>query len=383
MTIQTGSIDYEKLVGYKNLDPFKKLCLEAGVRTSKAFRHPYITEVFESRGESAHVMRFGQMPKPFEIASVIEGLGNKDISADMFTLQCVAQQISIPGGGTYYDAIGQDNLAMIVNDLITTGALPYQVFMYMAVGDSGWFENEQRNIDLVNGFANGCIKCDAVWGGGETPTLRYIIKPEAADLAGSANGLIYPATNRIDPSRISHDDAIVVLYSSGPHSNGVSATIELAKVLPKGYATKLNSGKMFGEALLSPTHLYVPFMKTLLMHDIVPHYAINITGHGWKKIMRANQMFEYVITQMPKRHEVFDFLKAELGHSEKKMHEVFNMSGGFAVIVPQSQKQRTIEIAGYTGFSAIDAGYVREASAKRVILEPVNVEYAAEELDIR
>ena len=88
-------------------------------------------------------------------------------------------------------------MATIVNDLITCGALPIAVAMHAAVGDSAWFADEQRTNGLVEGFAEGCRQAGAVWGGGETPTLRGVVDPGTIVLAGSAIGKISPKPRRI------------------------------------------------------------------------------------------------------------------------------------------------------------------------------------------
>ena len=95
-------------------------------------------------------------------------------------------------GRSFYRNIGIDTVATIVNDLITTGAAPVSVAMHAAVGDAAWFTDPRRSEDLAAGFAEGCRQAGAVWGGGETPTLRGIIDPQTIVLAGSALGRVRP-----------------------------------------------------------------------------------------------------------------------------------------------------------------------------------------------
>src|SRR6185295_20304526 len=133
-----------------------------------------------------------------------EGLGSKNLVADaMLELT----------GHSFYKNIGIDTVATIVNDLITTGALPISVAMHAGVGDSSWFENAQRAEDLARGFAEGCRRAGAVWGGGETPALKGMIG-DSIVLAGSAIGRIKPKNRRI-VGDVSDGDAIVMLASSG------------------------------------------------------------------------------------------------------------------------------------------------------------------------
>ena len=90
-------------------------------------------------------------------------------------------------GASYYRAIGIDTVATIVNDIITVRRLPVSVAMHAAVGD-GLVRGRAARGGAGSGFAEGCRRAGAVWGGGETPTLRGIIEPDTVVLAGSAVG---------------------------------------------------------------------------------------------------------------------------------------------------------------------------------------------------
>jgi phosphoribosylformylglycinamidine cyclo-ligase len=116
------------------------------------------------RGESAYLIE----AEDHFLAHVEEGLGTKNLVADA---------VQAESGRCHYRAIGIDTVATIANDLVTCGALPIAVAMHAAVGDSGWFADENRAQELVRGFAEGCRAAGAVWGGGETPALRGMIEP--------------------------------------------------------------------------------------------------------------------------------------------------------------------------------------------------------------
>lgn len=373
-------ISYDQLVGYPDLDPFKKLCLQAGIATGKQFNHPLLKEVFSSRGESAHVMEFPDWYNAF----VVEGLGTANVAADKFLMQLVAQDMGYAQTGrTFYDVAGKTTVAMIVNDLITVGALPYQISMYAAVGNSAWFKNEQRAADLVEGFKQACLDSEAIWGGGETPSLADIIYPETIDLGGAANGLIWPKSNLITSTNIKHGDAILLCESSGIHGNGWTKVREIGSRLTDGYLTKLPSGTLFGEAALQPTHIYVRFMKSLLEKGIVPHYAVNITGHGFRKLMRANEKFEYILHTLSKPQEIFEFIKDQTNYSFEDMYQTFNMNAGFGVYIDPIHITTAIQCAQTVGLEAWDAGRIYSSTKKRVVLEPYHIEYKEETLDIR
>jgi phosphoribosylformylglycinamidine cyclo-ligase len=190
--------------------------------------------------------------------------------------------------------------------MLTLGNLPISLAMHLAVGDSNWFNNEQRTNDLIEGWGDACDQAGCIWSGGETPTLKGIIYPEASLLSGSALGI---NLSDFDPKRIQDGDAIIILESSGIHANGLTLTREIATKLPKGYETLLSDGRMYGEALLDPTHIYCSFLETCIRRGADIHYAVNITGHGWRKFMRAQQSFSYVIEKLPTQLPIFDFIQ--------------------------------------------------------------------------
>ena len=250
-----------------------------------------------SRGESAYLI---EATKSY-LAHVEEGLGTKNLVADaMYALT----------GESYYDQIAQDTVAMIVNDIVTLGALPLSVAMHLAVGVSDWFNDEKRTRDLVNGWKNACNLARCVWGGGETPTLKGLVVPEAVVLSGSAIGIIKPKKRLIMGEKIQHGDSIVLIRSSGIHANGLTLARKIAEKLPNGYLTKLRDGRTYGETLLDPTYIYVGLIEDCLNRGVDIHYAVNITGHGWRKLMRATQPFTYVINRLPIPRLIFDFCKS-------------------------------------------------------------------------
>ncbi len=115
--------------------------------------------------------------------------------------------------------------------------------------------------------------------------------------------------------KICHGDMIVLLESSGIHANGLTLARKIAQkwATPDnpfaGYLKVLPTGRTYGEALLDPTHIYVGFVEDCLNDGIDIHYAVNVTGHGWRKFMRATQPFTYVIDKLPEQHSVLDFIQ--------------------------------------------------------------------------
>ena len=363
-------IDYKAAgVDYSKIDPLKILAQQAAAATAGNLQRHGLTEVAASRGESAYVVDCGD----FYLASITECLGTKALVAD------ATRAIT---GKTYYDRIAQDTLAMAINDLITVGATPVSVHAYWAAGGSGWFHDAQRAKDLVDGWRAACDACGVSWGGGETPALAGVVADDRIDLAASCVGLVRPKSRLTLGERLGPGDAIVLLASSGIHANGVSLARKLAERLPQGYGTRLPSGALFGEALLAPTVLYSPVTEALARAGIVPHYCANITGHGWRKVMRHPATLTYRFHTLPEVPEVLRFLQQQTGSDDRAAYGNLNMGAGFALFVAASDAERTAQIAAQAGVRAWVAGVV-EAGPKQVVLEPIGLTFGADDLHVR
>ena len=356
-------------VDYSKMDPVKVFAQKEAATTAPNLLRFNMEELPDIRGESAYVWEESDSYRAF----VIEGLGTKNLVADEM------RKIT---GKTYYDQIAQDTVAMVINDLVTVGASPMVINAYFGIGDSNWLSDEERYKDLVTGWKNACNLSGAVYGGGETPTLKGIINPNAIDLGGSAIGIIKPKEKLITENKLKAGDKILLIESSGIHANGLTLARNIAEKLPQGYATKLSDGSMYGEALLTPTHIYAKLIEDLLNKNVDIHYISNITGHGWRKIMRAKQEFSYVIDQLPQPQSVFDFIQQQSGNDNSEMYGNFNMGAGYAIFLPPELAEITQEIAKDNGFNSIIAGTV-ENGPKRVIIQPLGIIFESDTLQVR
>ncbi len=357
-------------VDYGALDPFKRRAQLAGRSTADAIRRLGVSEVEMSRGESAYLV---ETPEGY-LAHVEEGLGTKNLVAD--AMYRLVQTRS------YYDHIAQDTVAMIVNDMVTLGALPLAVAMHLGVGSSDWFTDDRRTEDLVDGWRKACQLARCAWGGGETPTLNGIVEAATVVLAGSAIGIIKPKA-RLIRANVQHGDAIVLFESSGIHANGLTLARAVAERAPNGYLTPLRDGRPYGEALLDPTHIYVGAVEDCLNQGVDIHYAVNITGHGWRKLMRAADPFAYVVERTPTPHPVFEFIQATGGVDDAEAYGNFNMGAGFAIYVPEGEVAKVLDIVNAFPFAALHAGHVERSAAKRVVITSKGLEYSADTLAVR
>jgi len=366
----SDTLSYEQAgVNYDLIDPLKVAAQRAAAATGAHLAGHGFSEVPASRGESAYVVDVG----PFYLASIVECLGTKTLVADeMYQLT----------GKSYYASIAQDTIAMAINDLITVGATPLVVQAYWAAGGSEWFGDKLRAQSLVEGWKKACDVCQVAWGGGETPALAGIVEAGRIDLAASCTGLINPKERLSVGDKLAPGDAIVLLASSGIHANGLSLARKLVERLPEGYLTEIEPGLSYGEALLAPTVLYSPVTEALYKAGITPHYCANITGHGWRKLLRHPGQFTYRIHTVPPVTAVLKFMKEHAKQDDREAYSTLNMGAGFAIFVPAADAQRTVEVAKAQGVDAWVAGQI-EAGPKQLLIEPLGLQFGDDALQLR
>jgi phosphoribosylformylglycinamidine cyclo-ligase len=367
----SGALNYTDAgVEYKLIDPLKVAAQRAAALTSAQLATHGFTEVAASRGESAYVVDVG----PFYLASIVECLGSKALVAD---------EMARLTGKSYYASIAQDTIAMAINDLVTVGATPLVVQAYWAAGGSEWFRDEARARALVEGWRAACERCGVAWGGGETPALAGIVEAGRIDLAANCTGIVNPKQRLSLGERLGPGDAIVLLGSSGIHANGLSLARKLAERLPRGYLTPIEGGASYGEALLAPTLLYSPVTEALHRAGIAAHYAANITGHGWRKLLRHPAALGYRIDTLPPVPPVLRFIEQQASMDAREAYGTLNMGAGFALFVATADTQRCVDVAREQGVAAWVAGRVEAAPRKRLVIEPLGLEFGDEALRLR
>jgi phosphoribosylformylglycinamidine cyclo-ligase len=364
-------LDYAQAgVVYDLIDPLKLAAQRAAASTATQLRGHGFAEVAASRGESAYVVDVG----PFHLASIVECLGSKALVAD--------EMARLTGRSDHYAGIAQDTIAMAVNDLVTVGATPLVVQAYWAAGGSDWFADRARAEALVDGWRRACETCRVSWGGGETPALAGIVEGGRIDLAAACTGIVSPKSRLTLGDRLAVGDAIVLLASSGIHANGLSLARKVAERLPLGYLTEIEPGLTFGDALLAPTVLYPPVTEALAAAGVVPHYAANVTGHGWRKLLRHPGTFTYRVNTLPPVPPVLRFIQQQARMDDEQAYATFNMGAGFALYVAADDAQRCVDVARAHGVDAWVAGHVT-AGPKQLLIEPLGVHWGAEALQLR
>jgi phosphoribosylformylglycinamidine cyclo-ligase len=361
-------LDYHKSVNYSQADPMKILAQKEGLDTTKNFPAGF-SEVAGTRGESAYVFNMGSRWG----AIVQEGLGTKSL---------IAQSIYEATGVSHFASIAQDTVACVINDLVSVGATPVVLNAYWSSSSYEWLTDNKMATDFIKGWRAACDQAKVVWGGGETQSLSGLVEQNRLELAGSAFGIIENEDHIVRGENLQAGDAIVLIEATGPHANGISLIREIADQLPESYQTLINESTTLGEAVLKPTPLYSTLVLALQAANVPVHYLSNITGHGWRKLMRATPTFSYVIDEVPPVTPVFDFISKQSGNDETEMYGNYNMGAGYAVYVPADQAEKVKQISEQNGLKAWIAGKV-ETGSKQVVIKPKNITFAGDSLEVR
>ncbi len=231
-----------------------------------------------------------------------------------------------------HDTVGIDLVAMVVNDIIVEGAQPLFLLDYFATGKL----KPERDKQIITGIANGCKDAGCSLIGGETAEMPGLYKGDEYDLAAFGVGVV-EADRHINGSRITRNDILIGIDSSGLHSNGFSLA---RKVMLENSGLKIDSyvpelGKVLADELLTPTKIYVKSILNLF-RDFDIKGIVHITGGGFidniPRILpdRSCAIIEKKLWEVP---PVFRFIQ-ELGKIEdKEMFRTFNMGIGMILFV--------------------------------------------------
>ena len=268
-------LTYEQAgVNYDLIDPLKVAAQRAAAETGAHLGAHGFSEVAASRGESAYVVDVG----PFYLASIIECLGTKTLVAD--------EMREITGRAT---TTASRRTPSRWRSTTSSRSAPRRWWCRPTgppAAPTG-SRTPERAQALVAGWKRACDACGVAWGGGETPALAGIVEAGRIDLAASCIGIVSPKARLSLGDKLAAGDAIVLLASSGIHANGMSTRAQAGRArCPMATDAASATGLKYGEALLAPTVLYSPVTEALAAAGIVPHYSANVTGHGWRKLMR-------------------------------------------------------------------------------------------------
>ena len=264
-----------------------------------------------------------------------------------------------------HDTIGIDCVAMCVNDILCSGAIPLFFLDYIATGRI----SPEQVAEIVKGIATGCKESLCALVGGETAEMPGFYKDGEYDVAGFAVGIVDKA-KMIDGSKMKAGDVIIGLRSSGVHSNGYSLVrkiIDTYKLDLNAYCEEL--GETYGEAFLKPTKLYVKAVMAAKEAAELKGIA-HITGGGFiENVPRmlpegVDARISLNAIDAPK---VYTLLEKLSGLEINELYNTFNMGIGMMIVTAKEDADKVVEALCKVGEEATIIGEIVEGN-KEVIL---------------
>ena len=264
-----------------------------------------------------------------------------------------------------HDTVGIDCVAMCVNDIVCCGAKPLFFLDYIAIG-----KNEPEKVaTLVSGVAEGCVQAGCALIGGETAEHPGVMAADDYDLAGFSVGVVDKA-KIIDHTTMQSGDVILALPSSGLHSNGYSLVrkvfdvehADLGAIVP-------DLGMSLGEALLTPTRIYVkPVLAALAAAEV--RGVSHITGGGfYENIPRClpdglTARIEKAALRVP---PIFPLLQKTGNIPERDMFNTFNCGVGMVVITSAASADKALSALRENGCEAYPIGEIAQGEGRVVL----------------
>ena len=266
-----------------------------------------------------------------------------------------------------HDTVGIDCVAMCVNDIICCGAKPLFFLDYIACGKNV----PERIAQIVAGVAEGCVQSGAALIGGETAEMPGFYPADEYDLAGFSVGIV-DKPKIPDNKSMCEGDAVIALPSSGVHSNGFSLVRKVFDVENCDLTSPLDElcGKSLGEALLTPTKIYVKPMLALFEAVKVKGVS-HITGGGfYENIPRSipdglgAEIKKADVRTLP----IFDLIAKAGDIPERDMYNTFNMGVGMSAVVAAEDAEKAVETLKANGVDAYILGKIIKSTDKVVLI---------------
>ena len=265
-----------------------------------------------------------------------------------------------------HDTVGQDCVAMCVNDIVCCGAKPLFFLDYIAVGKN----YPEKVATIVKGVADGCRLADCALIGGETADMPGFYKNDEYDIAGFAVGVV-EKDKIIDGSKVKSGDALIGIASSGVHSNGFSLVRKLFNLNNDGAKERLSEyssllDDSIGNVLLTPTKIYVK-----LVCELVSKFEIKAISH-----ITGGGFFENIPRMLPKNTKaviergswkilpIYDIISTLGNVTERDMYNTFNMGIGLIMAVDPAIADDVVKAAAAMGENAYIIGKVADGSGE-------------------
>lgn len=341
MDYKHAGVDIE--AGYKSVELMKE-------HVKKTLRPEVLTGLGGFSGAFS-MERFKQMEKP-TLVSGTDGVGTKLKLAFLMDK---------------HDTIGIDCVAMCVNDIACAGGEPLFFLDYIACGKN----YPEKIAGIVKGVAEGCLQSDAALIGGETAEHPGLMPEEEYDLAGFAVGIV-DEKDMITGQDLKAGDVLIGVASSGVHSNGFSLVRKIFEMTKESLDTYYDElGKTLGEALLTPTRIYVKAMKSMKDAGVKVKACSHITGGGFYENI-PRMLKDDTVAVIEKNSypipPIFTLMAKKGNVDEQMMYNTYNMGLGLVIAVDPAQADAAIAAIEAAGEKAYRVGSI-EAGEKGVILK--------------
>ena len=340
MDYKNSGVDIE--AGYKSVELMKK-------HVARTMR-PEVLGGLGGFSGAFSMERFKEMEKP-TLVSGTDGVGTK------LKLAFVLDR---------HDTIGIDCVAMCVNDIACAGGEPLFFLDYIACGKNF----PEKIASIVKGVAEGCVQSEAALIGGETAEHPALMPEAEYDLAGFAVGIV-DEKDMITGADIVPEDVLIGMASSGVHSNGFSLVRKVFEMTKESLNTHYDElGTTLGEALLTPTRIYVKALKAVKAAGVRVKGCSHITGGGfYENIPRMLPEGKHAVIEKDsyKVPPIFELLAKKGQIEEQMMYNTYNMGIGMIVAVDPAEKDRAMEALREAGETPYLVGHV-EAGERGVVL---------------
>jgi len=254
-----------------------------------------------------------------------------------------------------HDTIGIDCVAMCVNDVACAGGEPLFFLDYIACGKN----YPEKIATIVRGVAEGCKMAGAALVGGETAEHPGMMPEDDYDIAGFAVGVV-EQKDLITGENLKPGDVLVAIASSGVHSNGFSLVRKVFDMTKESLDTYYDElGQTLGEALLTPTRIYVKAMKSVKDAGVTVKGCSHITGGGFYENiprMLPEGVNAHVRTDSYQVPAIFKLLQEKGGIADQMMYNTYNMGIGMLLAVDPADAEKTVAAIEASGEKAWIAG---------------------------
>ena len=242
-----------------------------------------------------------------------------------------------------HSTIGQDLVAMCVNDILCHGAEPLFFLDYFATSK---LERAQAH-EVIAGIAQACKQCNCALIGGETAEMPGMYNPHEYDLAGFVVGIVERTQLLPKRTSIKPGDVVIGLESSGPHSNGYSLIRKILEInrIPLDQPPPFESKyKTMGELLLEPTNIYTSALLPLIKQNLLKGIA-HITGGGLLENI-PRMLPRSVAVELNRNSwpipEVFNWIQSMAKIDHHEMQRTFNLGIGMVIIVDTEHQEQVV-----------------------------------------